>query len=280
MVLPGRRAGIRDPVLPRASAAGPARGEADAGSGGRHARVVPAHPAPRGRPRHRERVPPAPAASAPGPLRAQLRAVPEVLPAPPLQPQLRGPPRRVLRPEPSRRGLRGDLRGLAHPGLSVDRALRGLARAAEAGIRRRHHARAGGRASARADAADRGSPVAHPQDAARALSREAAPLRPRPAQGLRRGPAPAVHRTSRRPRPAHRRRLPVAQPPGAAPPGGAGDGGVPVHDRPPAQEHHHPLPPARPPPLALGRGDAPGLRAEADLLHDGALATGRHRVPL
>ena len=82
------------------------------------------------------------------------------------------------------------------PGYPLGRALRGLAGAAQARVRGRHHARAGRGAAARADAADGGSALAHRQDAARPLSREAPAVRPRPPQGLRRGPAAA---SSRRP---------------------------------------------------------------------------------
>ena len=53
----GRRAGHRDSVLPRASAAREARARADAGGRRRRSRVVPADPAPRSRPRHRQRLP-------------------------------------------------------------------------------------------------------------------------------------------------------------------------------------------------------------------------------
>ena len=50
----------------------PARAEPDARGRGRHARVVPAHPAPRGGPRDRERLPPAPRRRRQAPLRPHL----------------------------------------------------------------------------------------------------------------------------------------------------------------------------------------------------------------
>ncbi len=213
MVLPGRRPRGRHPLLSRASAPGAPGREADPRGRRRHARVVPQDPAPRGGPRHRERVPPAPAAAAPVPLRPQLGAVPEVLPAPALQPQLRGPPRRVLRAEPPGRGLRGDLRRLAHPRIPLAGALRGLARPAQARIRGRAHARAGRSHAPGADAADGGSSLPDPQDPARALSREAAALRARPPEGLRRGPAAPLHRAPRRSRSTERGRVPLPQSP-------------------------------------------------------------------
>ena len=115
VVLPGRRARHRDPVLPGPPAPGPARAGADARGGGRDPGVVPEDPPPRDRPRHRERLPPAPPCPPPGAVRPDLAALPGVLLAAALQPELRAPPRRLVRAEPPRRGLRRDLRGVARP---------------------------------------------------------------------------------------------------------------------------------------------------------------------
>ena len=89
VVLARRRARRRHPLLPRPPAPGAPRAEPDARGGGRHPRVVPADPAPRGRPRHRERLPPAAPAAPAGALRQDLRALPRVLHAQALQQELR-----------------------------------------------------------------------------------------------------------------------------------------------------------------------------------------------
>ena len=77
-------------------------------------------------PRDRERLPAAPAAEAPGALRQELGALPRQLRRQALQPQLRGASRLLVRAEPPRRGLRRDLRGVAHArtrtGASATRA--------------------------------------------------------------------------------------------------------------------------------------------------------------
>src|SRR5207245_11122010 len=94
--------------------------------------VVPAHPAPRDRPRAGERLSPAAAHPAAAALRQDLDSLSRSLRAAALQQELRHPPRRLVRAEPSRRGLRRDLRGLAGTGLELARSLPWLAGAHEA----------------------------------------------------------------------------------------------------------------------------------------------------
>src|SRR5688572_20040960 len=60
-----------------------------------------------------------------------------------LQPFLRGASRRLVCPESSRRGFRGDVCDLAYAGAGLARALQGVEGATEAGIRGRINALAG-----------------------------------------------------------------------------------------------------------------------------------------
>ena len=178
---------------------------------------------------YRLRAAPAP----PGPVRPHLRALSEVLPAAPLQQELRHPPRRLVRAEPSGRGLRGDLRGLARPRLRLaPSATRAGRRCASSSTSTRSCASWPAVPQTVQTRRTVDPAVPDPQDAARALSREAAALRARPPQGLRRGPAAAVLR-----RPPATRTGPPRPPSspataGAPAAGGALDGGLPVHDRP------------------------------------------------
>src|SRR5262249_62245891 len=96
-----------------------------------------------------------------------------------IQQALRAPPGGLLRPEPSRRGLRRDLRRLARAKLALAAALQRLACAAEARVRRRGHARARRTASADQQATGGRSPAHHPEDAARGLPRGTLPRRAR-----------------------------------------------------------------------------------------------------
>ena len=108
VVLPGRRARCRDPLLPRPPSSGATRAGPHARGRGRDAGVVHAAPAPRDRACHRERLPPAPAPP-PAALRQVLRAIPGLLRPTTVQPPLRRAPGAVVRAEPPRRGLRRDL---------------------------------------------------------------------------------------------------------------------------------------------------------------------------
>src|SRR5213083_3692608 len=148
VVLSRRRAGSGDPVLPGPSPPGPARAEPDARGGGGQPGVVPAHPAPRGGPRGRERLPPASPQAAAGALRPVLPQVPRVLHAQALQQELRPPPGLLVRAEPPRRGLRGDLRGVDHPRLGLGAAVPGLEGAPEARVHGRAHEEPGRQAAA------------------------------------------------------------------------------------------------------------------------------------
>ncbi len=110
-------------------------------------------------------------------LRPFLEAVSEVLPAESGLAPVRAAPPDVLRAEPSGRGFRGDVRRLAPAARDVAAALRGVAGARQAGVRRRADGRdrpesrsrpepQAGRAAARAE-----------HDASRALRREARAVR-------------------------------------------------------------------------------------------------------
>ena len=114
-----RRARHRHPVLSRAPAAGAARARADARSRGGHAVVVHAHPAPRARPRHRQRLHAPPPPAPPGAVRVLVDRLPRVLHAEAVQPQLRPAHRQLVCAEPSRRGLRRDLRRLAESAIRL-----------------------------------------------------------------------------------------------------------------------------------------------------------------
>ena len=80
-------------------------------------------------------------------LRQLVGALSRVYPPRAVQPELRAASRSLVRAEPSGRGLRRDVRGVAAAGLALARAIRGLAGAEEARVRRR--ADAGDAAGAR-----------------------------------------------------------------------------------------------------------------------------------
>ncbi len=134
--------------------------------------------------------------------------VPGVLHAQTVQQELRPAPRFLVRAEPSRRGLRRDVRGVAQPALAVARALRRLAGAEEARVHGRADARPR-RASAPPGVAPQAGAAAQPEeDAAAALRPQARALRLRVPELLRPRSAPAVHRGGRRrPRAARRPRV-------------------------------------------------------------------------
>ena len=135
----GRRHGDRDPLLSGASAAGAARRVTDAGGRRRRTRVVHADPAARGGPCDRQRVPAAAAPAAAPDVRPADKTVSRVLHAEAVQQELRAAPGCLVRAEPSRRGLRRDVRGLADPGERMAAAVRRLAGAQEARVHGRAH---------------------------------------------------------------------------------------------------------------------------------------------
>src|SRR5262245_22554664 len=127
---------LRDPVLPRAPAAGAARARADARGRGQHARAVHEAAAARGRPRARQRLPPAPAHRLARDVRQLQRAVPARLPCAPEQQGPRAASRLLVRAESSGRGLRRDVRGVALFLVALAGDLRRLAGAEETRARR------------------------------------------------------------------------------------------------------------------------------------------------
>src|SRR5690606_31625530 len=98
---------------------------------------MPAHPAPRGRPRRPAflRAPPPPTLAAA--FRALLDPLSDVLPAGPGEPELRAASPPLVCAKPPGRGLRRDLRRVAEPALQLAQALCRLAGAQEAALRRR-----------------------------------------------------------------------------------------------------------------------------------------------
>src|SRR6185436_688111 len=104
--------------------------------------------------------------------------VPRVLHAQTVQQELRAAPGSLVRAEPSRRGLRRDVRGVDGSALDVGDALRRLAGAAKARIHGSPDARAGIGAAAREVEAPGRSAAAAEEDARRALPQEARALRP------------------------------------------------------------------------------------------------------
>src|SRR6188768_3135537 len=149
MVQPRLRAGHCDSVLSGASTVDAARAIADAGRGRWHTGLVPADPAPRSRARVRQRVRAAQAPTPRSAVRIALNALSGVLPATALLEEFRAASGFLVRAKPSRRGLRGNIRGVAHARQRLAHALPGLGRAAEARIHGRAH---GGRRRASAGA--------------------------------------------------------------------------------------------------------------------------------
>ena len=110
------------PVLPGAPAPREARARADARSGRGRSRVVHAHSPARGGPRHRQRVRAPPQEAAARDLWQPEPGVPRVLCTEAVQQELRPAPRCVVRAESPGRGLRGNLRGVAHAELATGRS--------------------------------------------------------------------------------------------------------------------------------------------------------------
>src|SRR5205814_4212537 len=92
-------------------------------------------PPPRGRARLQLRLPPPRGSRVARAVRPVQPAVPREVPAGALRPALRPAPGGVVRAEAPRRGLRGDVRDVAHAPLALARALPRLARDAEAPVR-------------------------------------------------------------------------------------------------------------------------------------------------
>src|SRR5690606_15863840 len=218
--------------------------------------------------------PPAPVAGA---VRAVVPPLPRVLPAQPGQPPLRPAPEALLRPEPSRRGLRRDLRRLAPSPLRLAEAVRGVAGVAEARVRGRADGRAARPHRAGPPPADGGAALLGADDAGRALPAQARvvraglpdQLRPRAAAALLRQPAAPPARGGLG--------VPPAVPPRDPPPGGALDRGIPAYPGPGADRHDRPLPRTQAP---GGRGGADGAGGLHGAPHgeDDALALQRTEV--
>ena len=103
-------------------------------------------------------------------LRVARRAVPGVLHAEAVQQELRAAPRLLVRAEPSRRGLRGDVRRLADAEQRVAAALRRLAGAQEARVHGRADALAARPVAAHPERRRGRSAAQAPQDAARSTT--------------------------------------------------------------------------------------------------------------
>src|SRR6266545_5453076 len=144
-----------------------------------------AHSAARGRPRRASGLSAASPAALARAVRSLVDALPEVLSTEPGQPPLRLSSAAVVRAEPSGRGLRRNLRGMADAALELAQALRGMAGTEETGICRRADGRNRREEAGRhAPAARRAAKPAH-ADAGRALREETRPLRDRLSEGLR-----------------------------------------------------------------------------------------------
>ncbi len=137
MVQPEQHAGHRLPVLSGASAADAARTQDDHRRRGRHARRMHAHPAPRGRPRHAALLCAASSSPLAAPVRPFIDALSALLSARSGEPEFRPASPALVCAKPSGRGFRRDVRGVADAALELAQALRGLAGAEEAAIRRR-----------------------------------------------------------------------------------------------------------------------------------------------
>ncbi len=130
-------------------------------------------------------------------VRPVLHAVPGLLHAEALQQELRAAPGQLVRPEPSRRGLRRDVRRVADPGCRLAHPLRRLAGAEEARLHGDADDRARGQADAGAEPPEAGAAAEPAQDAARALRAQAPPLRAAPSPLLRSRSPQAVLRSRR-----------------------------------------------------------------------------------
>ena len=179
MVLAGRRPRRRHPLLSGASAARTAGARAHARGRRRHARMVPADPAPRSRDM-RSTTPTSCGSGVDGSRSSgrPYKAYPQFYDAQAVQQELRPAPGQLVRAEPSRRRLRRDVCGVAHARPEWRERYVGLAGAEEARI----HGRAdeGHRRQADAGATRVGTVDPLPkiaQDAARALRAQAPSLR-------------------------------------------------------------------------------------------------------
>src|SRR6185436_20816040 len=117
------------------------------------------------------------------------------LPRPAVQPPLRAPSRRLLRPEPSGRGLLRDLRDLAHAGIGLAPSIPRLEGAGETRIRRSTDAQARRQSAAgffQSEDQRRVAPALPPRSA---LQTAAPPLRPGISRLLRRRFEEIIRRT-------------------------------------------------------------------------------------
>ena len=137
MVQPGQHPRHRDPVLSRPSPPDEAREEDDARRRGRHLVRVHGHSPARGRPHHAARLPAATPPALAAAVRPVVETLPALLPAQSRQPAFRPASAALVRAEPSGRGFRRDVRGVAAAALELAHALRRLAGAQEARICRR-----------------------------------------------------------------------------------------------------------------------------------------------
>src|SRR4051794_33247103 len=152
MVQPGRRARHRDPLLSRPSPPDEAREEDDVRRRGRNLARMHGHPPSRSGPRHTARL----SAATPPALAAIVRPVVEtlsaLLPAQSGEQALRPASAAVVCAEPSGRGFRRDLCGVAAAALELADAICRLAGTEEARIYRRADGRDRGKAAAGHDA--------------------------------------------------------------------------------------------------------------------------------
>ncbi len=279
-----RRARDRHPVLPRAPASRAAGAAPDARGRGRHPRVVPQDPAPRGGPRHRERLRPAPPPPPPRALRQHLGVdYPEFYAPRPYSKSF------VIHLDAWYAQSHPDedfaetFAVWLDPESAVARALPGLAGPAEARVHGRADDGALGDARRRTTRPSTWTPLSslrktlrrHYEREARATTASTHP--DFYDRDLRRlfsdSPGPRA--------PADRGQLPVAHPPRDAPAGGPLDERVPVHDRPGPRRHDRALPRAQPAPRGAPRA-RPGCEFAVLLTVQtmNYLHSGRHRVAL
>src|SRR5574341_2227328 len=126
MVLPGRRLDHRHPFLSGPPATEKARRKDDDGSGGRQRGLVHAAAAPRDGPCAEPRLPAGERARVAEALRPAFTRLFRELSRPPVQQALRAPPRRLVRPEPSRGGLRRNSGHMAYPWSGLEATVRRL----------------------------------------------------------------------------------------------------------------------------------------------------------
>src|SRR5581483_3486991 len=200
VVQSGRRARHRDSLLSRQRAPDEAREEDDARCRGRHLVRMHGHPPPRGGPCHPARLsiaaPPALAAA----VWPVLKTLPALLPAQSGEPAICPASSALVRAEPSGRGFRRNLRGVATAALELADALCRLAGAEEARICRRADGGNRRQTAGGHDAGARRSVARAQPDAWRALPEEAGVLRLQAAEDLRpRSPAAVFRRSTASP---------------------------------------------------------------------------------